>query len=371
MTKSKAKTTPPPNKRPLSLPSEYPDPWIQAQHLRGNPPQAILDQLGIKTYPTDLLKWSKEALLKEFGRGAAPKNINKSLFIKNVIWQTYQRIQAGEKPFDVGNIRSFWYHIKDTMDRVGATRKGDGYAIVSDMFVLMVRSGLFKYRDFGFEDDDKGNRWLGSTFAHVILFAEKTSYTDFLQEMNREYDITTLAAGGQTSYLSCEYFVTELATQGINLKQPFIIFTIVDFDPAGDTIAARFIENLKDNGIKNFHLFPLPISPSKKLPRKDLVTPAYMNPEQCKRVFRIPLAVRRSGRAQTWANQTGGVNGKKDPMWGIETIVMPKAQMRQVFEQELSQVIHIDPEPIAKRRHMHDLRTQLNAWALHKLQQET
>jgi hypothetical protein len=109
----------------------------------------ILKQLDIKSYKTDLLKWSKADLLTEFGRGKKPKNINKSLFIKNVIWQTFEKLQAGVKPFDIGNIRSFWYYIKDTMDRVGANKKGDPYNTVSDMFVTLVRAGLFQYKDFG------------------------------------------------------------------------------------------------------------------------------------------------------------------------------------------------------------------------------
>ena len=81
----------------------------------------ILKELAIKHYDKNILKMSNAELLAEFGRGA--KTLNKSLFIKNVIWQTYEKLKAGEKPFDIGNLRSFWYYIKDTMDRVGAKQK--------------------------------------------------------------------------------------------------------------------------------------------------------------------------------------------------------------------------------------------------------
>jgi len=47
----------------------------------------VLKELGIKHYKKLILKMPNEELLKEFGKSA--KNINKSLFIKNVIWQTY------------------------------------------------------------------------------------------------------------------------------------------------------------------------------------------------------------------------------------------------------------------------------------------
>ena len=71
----------------------------------------ILKKLGIKHYDKNILKMAKPELLKNFGKSA--KTLNKSLFIKNVIWQTFEKLQAGETPFDIGNLRSFWYYIKD------------------------------------------------------------------------------------------------------------------------------------------------------------------------------------------------------------------------------------------------------------------
>ena len=337
-----------------------------ARSLAGLDPEEILKKLGIKHYKKPILKMPNAELIKEFGKSA--KNINKSLFIKNVIWQTYEYIKAGEKPFDIGNLRSFWYYIKDTMDRVGANKKGDAYNIVSNMFVLMVKSGLFKYRDFGFDDDDKGNRWLGGKYAHIMLFAEKTSYTDLLQEVNRNFDITTIAVGGQSSYLSVEYFVKELSDAGIDLAKEFIIFSIVDFDPAGDIIATNFTDNLDDNGIKRIKTFAGQFY--KNFKRRDLVIPANMDPEQRKRVYRLPLSVRKSGQAAKWAARTGGVNGKKSIEYGIETIVMSKAQILELFETELTKVVTIDLEAIAKYREMKNLKNQMQAWAVKKLQLE-
>lgn len=329
--------------------------------------EEILKKLGIKRYKKNILKMTKEELLAEFGKSS--KNINKSLFIKNMIWQTYERIKTGEKPFDIGNLRSFWYYIKDTMDRVGANKKGDAYNIVSNMFVLMVKSGLFKYKEFSFDDDDKGNRWLGHKYANIILFAEKTSYTDLLQEVNQDFDITTIAAGGQSSYLTIEYFVSELASQNIDLKQEFIIFSIVDFDPAGDIIATNFTDNLEDNGIKNIKIFAGQFY--KKFKRNDLVIPVNMTSEQKSRVYRLPLSVRKSGQAAKWAAKTGGVNGKKNINFGIETIVMPKAQLLELFKKELAEHITIDYEAISKYREMKQLKNIMQAWAIKKLQLES
>ena len=323
----------------------------------------ILKKLGIKHYDKNILKMAKPELLKNFGKSA--KTLNKSLFIKNVIWQTFEKLQAGETPFDIGNLRSFWYYIKDTMHKAGAA-KGDPYLIVSEMFMLMVKAGLFKYSDFGFDDDDKGNRWHARRHPQIILFAEKTAYNDLKQEVNRDFDITTICTGGQSSYLSIEYFVDELRRRGVDLAARFYIFSIVDFDPAGDIIATRFVENLQDNGIKNIAVFPGEFY--KHFRRKDIVIPANMTKEQRKKVYILPLKVRKSGLAARWAAKTGGVNGKKGIMHGIETIVMTKAQIMKIFLEELSNIISIDFEQIAKYRQMETLRDQMQAFALKKLQ---
>ena len=323
----------------------------------------ILKKLGIKHYDKNILKMAKPELLKNFGKSA--KTLNKSLFIKNVIWQTFEKLQAGETPFDIGNLRSFWYYIKDTMHKAGAA-KGDPYLIVSEMFMLMVKAGLFKYSDFGFDDDDKGNRWHARRHPQIILFAEKTAYNDLMQEVNRDFDITTICTGGQSSYLSIEYFVDELRRRGVDLAARFYIFSIVDFDPAGDIIATRFVENLQDNGIKNIAVFPGEFY--KHFRRKDIVIPANMTKEQRKKVYILPLKVRKSGLAARWAAKTGGVNGKKGIMHGIETIVMPKVQVMKIFLEELSNIISIDFEQIAKYRQMETLRDQMQAFALKKLQ---
>ena len=55
-------------------------------------------------------------------------------------------------------------------------------------------------------------------------------------------------------------------------------------------------------------------------------------------------------------------------MHGIETIVMTKAQIMKIFLEELSKIISIDFEQIAKYRQMETLRDQMQAFALKKLQ---
>ena len=323
----------------------------------------VLKALRVKHYDKNILEMSKAEILTEFGNG--PKRLNKSLFIKNVIWQTYEKLKNGETPFDIGNLRSFWYYIKDTLDRINAN-KGDPYLIVSDMFMVMVHAGLFKYRDFRFDDDDKGNRWHARKHPNIIFFAEKTSYNDLLQEINRTFDVTTMASGGQPSYLSAEYFVDELRARKVDLTQEFIIFSFVDFDPSGDIIASNFVENLMDNGIKNIRTFPGPFY--KDFKRKDIFVPANMDEAQRKRTFLLPLRFRKSGVAARWAARTGGIDGKKNFKYGIAANSMSKAQVLQFFVTELSKVISVDLEAIAKYREMTSLQARMRDFALKKLQ---
>jgi hypothetical protein len=234
------------------------------------------------------------------------------------------------------------------------------------MFMVMVKAGLFKYKDFRFEDDDKGNRWHARRHPQIIFFAEKTSYNDFLREVNENFDITALASGGQPSYLSAEYFVDELRARQVDLSQEFIVFSLVDFDPSGDIIASSFIENLMDNGIKNIRTFPGPFY--KYFKRKDIFVPANMTEAQRKKIFRIPLRIRKSGLAAKWAARTGGVNGKKNINFGIEASAMPKTQIMQFFIAELAKVISINLEFVAKYREMKTSRSRMRDFALKKLQ---
>ena len=326
--------------------------------------EEILKKLGIKHYEKIIVDMPNAELLKEFGKSA--KRLNKSLFIKNVIWQAYEILKTGVQPFDIGNIRSFWYYVKDTLGRVGANKKGDAYLIISNMLMLMVKAGLFKYKDFGLDDDNKGSRWHGKKYANIIFFAEKTSYNDLMQEINTNFDMTTIATGGQSSYLTIEYFVDEMRARQVDLSQEFILFSFVDFDPAGDLIATGFVENLIDNGIKNIRTFPGTFY--KFFKQKDIFIPEHMNEYQLSRRCLLPLKVRKSGLAAKWASRTGGIDGKKDFHYGIEVSVMPKLQILQVFMTELAKIITIDLEAIAKCRQMKDLKERMLAFAIKKLQ---
>ena len=81
--------------------------------------EAALRELGIRHFDDDLLKMPIAELRKHFGFGTT-NNIQIGPFFRNVIWQLYEHIQAGDLPeFHIkrGMIRGMWYHIKTPISR--------------------------------------------------------------------------------------------------------------------------------------------------------------------------------------------------------------------------------------------------------------
>ena len=134
----------------------------------------ILAAEGITDYAQDLRQLSAEELLALFAFASSGK-INATRVIKNLIWQAYTAIRAGQRPPLAGNLRSFWYtDIKPVLSRLGVPVEGRrATELIYDAFVeLVTRHHLFHYRDLGFLDEGAQTRAVGQTNGTVILFAE-------------------------------------------------------------------------------------------------------------------------------------------------------------------------------------------------------
>ena len=139
-----------------------------------------LRKAGIRHYDELIHDQSKEWLIKNFKQGATDYPVNVARLMRNIVWQTRERIQKGEKPPLKELIRTFWYmYIKSTLSRAGAlTHETDQYAQLVDSLVFMVKDWqLIEYKDIGFRDDKKSNRKVGYN-ANIILFSEKTGHQD-------------------------------------------------------------------------------------------------------------------------------------------------------------------------------------------------
>lgn len=227
-----------------------------------------LQRFGIRRFDVLIHDQSKEWLIENFKSGATKFPVNVTKLIRNIIWQTRERIIRKERGPVKELIRTFWYtHIKPTLARAGAlSNESDQYADLVGQLVYLVRDKkLMKYSDIGFRDQNKANRNVGIN-SHIILFAEKEGQVDYLDEMNNQFQISTIALGGQPSALSVEYFVTALKDLGVNIQRSFFLFSIVDFDPSGWIIRDSFVKNLRAYGIKNIR--------TTELIHPDMLTPA-------------------------------------------------------------------------------------------------
>ena len=79
----------------------------------------ILAAEGIADCAQDLRQLSEAELRRLFAFASSGK-INTTRVIKNLIWQAYTAIRAGQRAPLAGNLRSFWYtDIEPVLSRLG------------------------------------------------------------------------------------------------------------------------------------------------------------------------------------------------------------------------------------------------------------
>jgi len=237
-------------------------------------PNSLRDRLrkaGIRHYDQLIHDQTEEWLIQNFSEGATDYPVNVARLMRNIVWQTRERIVTREKPPLKELLRTFWYmYIKPTLSRAGALAKEtDQYAQLIDNIVYMVKEiAVMEYKDIGFRDDNQANRKIGAN-ANIILFSEKLGHQAFLSDIADKYNVSILALGGQPSVLNVEYFVDTLKEAKINLQRSFYLFSIVDYDPSGWIIRDAFMNNLKFYGIPNTRVI-------------DLIHPDMLTPEEIK-----------------------------------------------------------------------------------------
>ena len=265
------------------------------------------------------------ASLREHFCTKRSKRINVARLVKNLLWQVYEQIALKQRPTIDGNLRSLWYSdVKPVLSRAGALRDTNaGYSLLSDLLVHLVMRNLLHYRSFDFTDEHYDDRRLGKRHQNILIAAEKRGYLRWLKRMQQSHEVTIIALGGQPSLLSTEYFAQELKEANVHLTTRLPLFTVVDYDPAGESIAQSFIRQLKNFGV---HV-------SKRI---DLVKPTNMTKEQIE-LSRYQLSRTKRERTQVmhWIELTGGVEGKA---YGIEADAMSTEQLTEVFEKNLKKL---------------------------------
>jgi len=306
-------------------------------------PNSLRDRLrkaGIRHYDELIHDQTEEWLIENFNQGATDYPVNVARLMRNIVWQTRERIIKGEKPPLKELLRTFWYmYIKPTLSRAGALAiKADQYAQLIDNIVFMVKEiEVMEYKDIGFRDDNQANRKIGAN-ANIILFSEKLGHQEFLSEIADKYNISILALGGQPSVLNAEYFVDTLKQARIGLQRSFYLFSIVDYDPSGWIIRDAFINNLKFYGIPNTRVI-------------DLIHPDMLTPEEVKLArYRIKEPEEMRVKNKNWLkevhkrdykNQQYLEETKKDKkiLYGLEAESISGKRLSQKLEEEMVPLI--------------------------------
>ncbi|PJC46497.1 MAG: hypothetical protein CO036_02555, partial [Candidatus Omnitrophica bacterium CG_4_9_14_0_2_um_filter_43_12] len=107
-------------------------------------PNSLRDRLrkaGIRHYDELIHDQTEEWLIENFNQGATDYPVNVARLMRNIVWQTRERIIKGEKPPLKELLRTFWYmYIKPTLSRAEAlTQETDQYAQLIDNIVFMVK----------------------------------------------------------------------------------------------------------------------------------------------------------------------------------------------------------------------------------------
>jgi len=303
-----------------------------------------LARLKIIELDEEIFALSYTQLRKLFKKGSG---LDTNRLIKSLIWQDYTLLQQGQlKPFR-GNIRSYWYRrVKPVLFRGRAKEAAKKYDAMISQFSLMVQHYyLFHYRDFGFLDENQQHRRLGTANPHIFVVAEKVGHFPLLSDIWDNFGVTVLSLGGMPSVLSTEYFLRELDHTGFGLDAEVITYFIVDFDPAGYSIAENFFKQMRRLGYRG------PLS------RVDLVHPERMSAEQLElNKFRIAVKASTKSRVGKWiAEQGGGLHpygiGKKSgPVYGIQADAMAWDELIGVFAELVTESLDVPSDRVVEQR---------------------
>lgn len=333
---------------PLPEPSE--------EHLT-----AVLEQLGVIHFDEVIFEMGRRKLRRHFSHNNG--SLHESLLLSNLIWQDLGFIRDGTLPLFIGNLRSYWYiRAKPTLDRAGATARAlretldDLTGAKFAQFVGDLR--LFAYREFGFADSSAHLRRIGSDNPHIIVVAEKEGQLGTISLLARRFGCTIIALGGHPSLSATEHFANALHDGGL-AERELLVMTLVDFDPAGDSIATSFINQLRQVGF---------IAP---LERVDMALPQRMSTRQIA-LNKYSLGRKRKlkTKKENWWQRTGGGLFSINPRWknyGLEADAMTWEQIEAAFVELAAGHMEVPVEQIERRRIKAELASVLERHLIERL----
>lgn len=292
-------------------------------------------KMGIREISEDIIYMTRDELVKCFGDSNG--RVVVSDLLVNYLWQLVCRIRAGEpSPVEGGNVRSLWYMVKPTLNRVGALEGTNHYKTLSEKLGEMVSRKILSYSEFQLYEFQ---RWtLGLYNPHVILMAEKEAHYRFLQQMQDLAGVSIIATGGQPSTMTSEYFTTALRQAVTDSHKPesLVVIALVDYDPHGWLLLDTFMDDLRTFGLRRPALINLSV-------------PASFDPRELEfqhydllQEDQVPGKILRS-----WMKRTNGIDGKP---WGMEVdvLMMNRPRVQRLFLQAAKPWLKV-PAPVPVR----------------------
>lgn len=338
--------------------------------LAPNELQAVLQELGIISLPKPIMEMSLAEIRQYFGY-ATTGGIQKTPLMRNLIWQLYSQIKAGNPPDfykKQGFIRGMWYYIKKKFTQHHPLR-GDMYNLMGEQLTLMVRKGLFTYADFNFRDRDEGSWKLGFDNPHLILMGEKDGYVTIMEDLNQAYGCHIITAGGVPSFMTVNNMVTAMRRYELDLSKTFYLLSFTDFDPAGYNIAETMTQHLADSGLKNLFVFDQ-WGPKKKRPWLEMAAPANFDKPLSEHIYKLPKSLWNDPSTKAWVELTGGLDGtgwsSGKPTHGLESDEFDLDLIHALFAKAIEPLLITPIDNIKKRNAMLNLRQEFENMAIVK-----
>jgi len=217
--------------------------WRDLYRLKPNDTDAVEEFKAL----WQIVKFGKERMLRYF-RQAGVNQIDKRRLAKNIIWQVWRWIKKGiRKPF-TGNIRTFWYEVKNALGGDEILEPDDVDMFYDALRELIEERRLFRYKDFGFMDMKKIFHEVGAKRPEIILVLEKGGQLEMARDFAAEVGSSFICLGGEPSVLTMEYFSDDLkAAIG---ERELSLFVMTDINPSGVSIKNNFVDGMLAQGMK-------------------------------------------------------------------------------------------------------------------------
>ncbi len=194
-----------------------------------------------------IMKFGKERTLRYFRR-FGENQIDKRRLAKNIIWQVWRWIKKGiRKPFD-GNIRSFWYEVKNALGGDEILDADDVGMFYDTLREMIEDQRLFRYKDFGFMDMNSPFHGIGKQRPEIILAVEKAGLANMARALALEVGASHICTRGEPAVLTIEYFTDNL--KAAIAGREVTVFVMTDMNPAGVSIRNSLISGIEAQGVK-------------------------------------------------------------------------------------------------------------------------